>query len=137
MANLRAAPPRPRPARVSPSYPRAVASLATFAVLLAGCGGVVENQAKSSDPDPAGGISIPFDDGGTRDDAADAADAPKETEPQPLPEPAGAAPYPYEDSGPLPGEDTGALPAEDGGPATDPAPVDAGPAPSPPEERKE
>lgn len=106
MAKLRAAPPRPRVARVAPSYPRA---LATFAVILAGCGGVVENQASQPTdmPDPAGGIAAPFDADPPPDttppDAHEAgpADAAPEAETQPLPEPepGGAMPAPFEDGG--------------------------------------
>lgn len=124
MANLRGAPPRPRVARVSPSYPRAIA---TLAVVLAGCGGVVENGANGrNEPEAAGGISLPYDAEPPQDSGADVKkdSGPTDTgaiDTGPLPNPAGDMPYPYEDTGP---EDTG--PAEDGGPvvdaATDPAP---------------
>jgi len=121
MPSLRAAPPRPRQARVAPSYPRAIA---TFAVLLAGCGGIVENEGRPDPmPDPAGGISFPFDaepppDTEPPPDAApDAKDAGQpETSPEPMPDPGGAAPMPFEDAGP---EEVG---AEDAGPAPEAEP---------------
>ncbi|MBI2394000.1 MAG: hypothetical protein HYV09_30800 [Deltaproteobacteria bacterium] len=93
MANLRAAPPRPSKSRIAPSYPRV---LAAFAIVLAGCGGVVENENRSKStpetPNPAGGLAVEFDSGQPDVQQPD-------TTPPP-PDPAGDIAYPYEDSGP-------------------------------------
>lgn len=141
MANLRSAPPRPSKSRIAPSYPRV---LATFAIVLAGCGGVVENENRSKStpetPSPAGGLAVEYDSG--------APDVQQPDTTPPPPDPAGDIAYPY-DSGP---PDTGAVdtgtpdtgappeppsaggiayPYEDGGP---PEPAeDAGAAPTPEE----
>jgi hypothetical protein len=119
MAHLRNAPPRPRLARVAPSYPRVGGLLAAASLaLVVGCGGVVEATANPQ----AYGDAQPHGEGGHPDAG------PLEASP-PMPDPAGFAPSPYEDTGPLPGDHDGGT-AGGGGSASDPA-ADAGAAPSP------
>lgn len=138
---LRAAPPRPTAIRVAPAYPRL---LALGALLVAGCGGVVDKDAPKADPnsvtaqkpadgggevDPtipepisAGGAPYPYE--------PDAAETDPPPPPPPPPPPVEAGPSetdpPSAGGEPFPFDDAGAPDAED--PA---APNDAGPAPSP------
>ncbi len=149
--SLRAAPPRPTLHRVAPAYPR---MLAVGAILLAGCGGVVQKDASKEQPQvqnpPDTGTLTFLDGGGTASPPYDAGppDTGAETT---LPDPAGDIAYPY-DAGPAPvttppvDPSDGAIDATDetdpsfggGAPAPfdggsapgDPAPIDAGPAPS-------
>jgi hypothetical protein len=136
--SLRAAAPRPTLHRVAPAYPRV---LALGAILLAGCGGIVDKDAAKTQPQVQ---TPPSPDGGGTDTAPFDAGPPDTN----LPDPAGDIAYPY-DAGPPPVTtppvpvDTGiddTDPSFGGGapapfetgtePPTDPAPVDAGPAPS-------
>jgi hypothetical protein len=142
--SLRTAAPRPTLHRVAPAYPRV---LALGAILLAGCGGIVDKDAAKAQPQvqtPVDSGPLPFPaDGGTAAPPFDS--GPPDTG---LPDPAGDIAYPY-DSAPPPVTtppvpvDTGVddtdpsfgggapAPFETGTePGTDPAPVDAGPAPS-------
>jgi hypothetical protein len=140
--SLRAAAPRPTLHRVAPAYPRL---LAVGAMLLAGCGGIVDKDGAKTQPQvqtPVDSGPLPFlNDGGTASIPYDS--GPPDTG---LPDPAGDIAYPF-DSGPppvtTPPVDTGiddTDPSFGGGapapfetgtePPVDPAPADAGPAPS-------
>lgn len=108
MSSLRAAPPRPATSQVAPAYPRLIAALA---LVVAGCGGVVDNEAReSAKPDqgpvvdaspstplwPAG--TSPGYDAGTPDTEPDSPQIPP-------PDPGGVVDAPFdEDATPAPTE---------------------------------
>ena len=110
MSTLRAAPPRPRPTRVAPSYPRVIA---VVAVMLAGCSLAPDELGSSvREPDLAGGIAAPFDAEPPADAAPDAKPAHEDAAPSDagppdassdtFPAPDGFMPFPFEDAGPVP-----------------------------------
>jgi hypothetical protein len=128
---LRAAPPRPAVPRSAPAYPRL---LALGALLVAGCGGVIDKDGAKADPSPvaqkpdsggetepvsAGGAPFPYETGPEEDtappppppppiDAAPNDAAPTETEPPS----AGGEPFPFDDAGtPTPADDAGPAPS--------------------------
>ncbi|MBI2389091.1 MAG: hypothetical protein HYV09_05695 [Deltaproteobacteria bacterium] len=149
MSSLRAAPPRPATSRVGPGYPRVIAA---FAIVLAGCGGVVQHEGRDTEKPETEKPASPSTDlfpSGTSPGGWDSGQPDVETgETQlPSPDPGGAVDAPFEDVLPDPADtaidDSRPAPTDAGADAADslpepspdgfaPTPFDGGAAPSDP-----